>query len=285
MTIAAALLLAMQVGPNPAANTPLGPPPELEEQRARSAAAAASTSQTAQSPSRLVECLRLAADDAESAYDSATSWRANARGAERAQAAHCQGLALVRMERYAEARDIFSVARGEVGDDNPTYRARLGAMAGNAAMAGREASAAIPHFERAIADANSAGQSDIASGLEIDLARALVAAERPEDAIAALDRAREADPSDPRAWLLSAKLARQLGRLMEAQRQIEQAATLSPRDPTVGLEAGVIAALSNRPEDARRSFESVLLVAPDGAEAERARAYLAQLSDEGNSPQ
>lgn len=285
MTIAAALLLAMQVGPNPASTPPLGAPPELEEQRARSAAAAAAAGPTAAAPSRLVECLRLAADDAETAYDSATSWRANARGAERAQAAHCQGLALVRMERYAEARDIFAVARGEVGDDNPTYRARLGAMAGNAAMAGREASAAIPHFERAIADANTAGQNDIAAGLEIDLARALVAAERPEDAMAALDRAREAGPGDPRAWLLSAKLSRQLGRLMEAQRQVEQAAVLAPRDPAVGLEAGVIAALANRPEDARRSFESVLLVAPDGAEADRARAYLAQLSAEGNSPQ
>lgn len=283
MTIVAALFLAMQVGPNPAAPPPMSIPPELEEQRARTAAAAAN--QEPRPASRLVECLRLAAEDAEAAYDSATTWRANARDAERAQAAHCQGLALVRMERYAEARDIFAVARGEVGDDNPTYRARLGAMAGNAAMAGREATAAIPHFERAIADANNAGQSDIASGLEIDLARALVAAERPEDAIAALDRAREASPADPRAWLLSAKLSRQLGRLMEAQRQIEQAATLAPRDPTVGLEAGVIAALANRPEDARRSFESVLLVAPDGAEAERARAYLAQLSEEGTAQQ
>ncbi len=279
MTIAAALLLVMQVGPNPAATPPMSVPPELEEQRARTAAAGANRG--VRPASRLVECLRLAAEDAEAAYDSATSWRANARDAERAQAAHCQGLALVRLERYAEARDIFAVARGEVGDDNPTYRARLGAMAGNAAMAGREAGAAIPHFERAIADARNAGESDIATGLEIDLARALVAAERPEDAVAALDRAREASPGDPRAWLLSAKLSRQLGRLMKAQRQIEQAATLAPRDPTVGLEAGVIAALANRSEDARRSFESVLLVSPDGPEAERARAYLAQLSSDG----
>lgn len=284
MTIAAALLLAMQVGPNPAATPPIGVPPELEEQRARSAAAAA-VSPAPAAPSRLVDCLRLAAEDAEAAYDSATSWRTNARDAERAQAAHCQGLALVRMERYAEARDIFAVASGEAAENNPTYRARLSAMAGNAAMAGREAPAAIPHFERAITSARDAGESEIATGLEIDLARALVAAERPEEAVAALDRAREASPGDPRAWLLSAKLSRQLGRLMEAQRQIEQAATLAPRDPVVGLEAGVIAALANRTEDARRSFESVLLVAPDGAEAERARGYLAQLSNEGNSQQ
>jgi tetratricopeptide (TPR) repeat protein len=279
VTIAAALLLVMQVGPNPAASPPISIPAELEEQRARTAAAAAN--QSSRTASRLVECLRLAAEDAEAAYDSATSWRANARDAERAQAAHCQGLALVRMERYAEARDIFAAARGEVSDDNPTYRARLGAMAGNAAMAGREPSAAIPHFERAIADAGEAERGEIAADLEIDLARALVAAERPEDAVAALDRARELAPQDSRAWLLSAKLSRQLGRLMEAQRQIEQAAALAPRDPIVGLEAGVIAALANRPDDARRSFESVLLVAPDGPEAERARGYLAQLTDEG----
>jgi hypothetical protein len=151
----------MQVGPNPAATPPMSVPPELEEQRARTAASAANRG--ARPASRLVECLRLTAEDGEAAYDSASSWRANARDAERSQAAHCQGLALVRMERYAEARDIFAVARGEVGDDNPTYRARLGAMAGNAAMAGRQAGAAIPHFERAIADASSAGQEDIAT--------------------------------------------------------------------------------------------------------------------------
>ena len=111
----------------------------------------------------------------------------------------------------------------------------------------------------------------------IDRARALVALERNDEAVATLEKARGNDPANARAWLLSATLSRRLERLGEAREQIAQAALLAPRDPAVGLEAGVIAALSGREQEARRSFESVLLVAPESDEAKRARGYLEQL--------
>jgi tetratricopeptide (TPR) repeat protein len=150
-------------------------------------------------------------------------------------------------------------------------------MSGHAALAQGQAEAAIPAFERAIADADSAEDPSLTAGLNTDLARALVAADRAPDAVAALAAAREADPANPQAWLLSATLARRLERLGEAQRHIEYAATLAPRDPAVGLEAGVIAAMAGRAEQARASFQSVIDVAPESVEAGRARTYLTRL--------
>ena len=150
-------------------------------------------------------------------------------------------------------------------------------MSGHAALAQGEAEAAIPAFERAIADADSAADPSLTAGLNTDLARALVAGDRAPDAVAALAAAREADPANPQAWLLSATLARRLERLGEAQRHIEYAATLAPRDPAVGLEAGVIAAMAGRAEQARASFQSVIDVAPESVEAGRARTYLTRL--------
>ena len=68
-----------------------------------------------------------------------------------------------------------------------------------------------------------------------------------------------------------------MGKLAEAQAQIERAYDLRPIDPAVGLEAGVIAVLSGRDGSARKSWQSVIDAAPQSAEAAAARGYIAQL--------
>ena len=226
----------------------------------------------------LSNCLRQASSNPQAALDTAQNWRETAASdIELAQSAHCLGLALVQLGRTDEARQAFELASGEVPPDNLAYGARLSAMAGTAAMAEGDAEAALPLLDRAGASALEAGDGELAADLRVDLARVLVRLGRSEDAVSALAEAREADPLDPQAWLLSATLSRRLERLGEAQGQIERAAMLAPRDAQVGLEAGVIAAMSGRASDARASFESVLSVAPDSPEAERARTYLTQL--------
>ena len=270
------LVAALQAGPNPSLAPPDPIPPELREQRKRTRARQASETTA---PSRLVECLRLIASDPQAALDSAERWRTNARGADRARAGHCQGLALVQLGRFGEAQAVFLSAREANAGADRLYAARLGAMAGNAALAGAEPAGAVPAFTAAIADAREEGDMTLTSGLETDLARALVMTGANDEAAAALDRARQADAANTRAWLLSATLARRMERLGQAQQFIQQAATLDARDPAIGLEAGVIAALSGRDADARASFASVIDVAPDSDEARRAATYLEQLSD------
>lgn len=263
-------ILLMQVGPNPATGGMPGVPDELRDRPPPPA--------RLQEQGRLASCLREATSTPEKALDTAQGWREKAEAdLDRAQSAHCLGLALVQLGRLEEAESIFDLASGEAPLDHPAYAARLSAMAGNAAMARDDAEAALPLLDRAGDQALLAGDKPLVADLRVDLARVLVKLGRQEDAANALAEAREADGDDPQAWLLSATLSRRLERLGEAQKQIERAATLAPRDPQVGLEAGVIAALSGREADARASFASVVEVAPDSPEAERARAYLTQL--------
>jgi Flp pilus assembly protein TadD len=99
------------------------------------------------------------------------------------------------------------------------------------------------------------------------------------EAEAVLAAARTLDPQSPLTWLLSATLARRLGKLEEAQGFIEIAAALSPNYPEVGLEAGVIAMLQGREDAAAASWRSVIEFEPDGETAATARDYLAQLAE------
>jgi len=273
-------LLLMQVGPNPSLDAFPGLPDELRNRPPRETNEVTAV-EAAPSPRAdyLRRCLAMAASKPETALDFANSWRLSVEDdLELAQSAQCLGLALVRLERFDEARQIFEVASAEAPGELPAYRARLAGMAGNAALAENKPGSAEPLFASALAEATRTGDALLIAGFQIDRARALVAAGRPEDAVTALAAARETNPADPKAWLLSATLSRRLERLDEAQKQIEQAATLDQRDPAIGLEAGVIAALTGREEDARRSFESVLIVAPNSDEANQATAYLEQLN-------
>ncbi|TMM48310.1 tetratricopeptide repeat protein [Qipengyuania marisflavi] len=274
MIAAALALLMMQAGPNPADGAIQGLPDELRNRAPRAQPQTAAPARN----SPLTDCLLLSRDDADAALDRAQAWRESANSnLELAQSAHCLGLALVALERFGEAQQIFSLASEEAPLEAPAYRARLAAMAGNAALAAGDADGAAGLFAGAVEHAKAADDSGLTAGLHIDRARALVALDRLDEAAAALAQARASDPANAQAWLLSATLSRRQERLGEAQQSIEYAATLAPTNPAIGLEAGVIAALAGREQDARRSFASVIDVAPDSDEARRAQVYLAQL--------
>ena len=277
--IASILALAlMQVGPNPSIDAFPGTPEELRNRKPPEKPAI-STSLPAERQQQFADCLAEARDDPETALDTANAWRVSAdNDLDLVRSAHCLGLAFVTLERFDEARQIFEVASAEAPESLGAYRARLLAMAGNAALRDGKGAVAEPLFATAIERALSAGDMELASDLSADRAGALAMTDRFDDAVEAMRISREHNPSSVRAWLTSAMLMRRLERLGEAQQMIEQAATLNPRNPAVGLEGGIIAAVSGREEDARRSFESVLLVAPDSEWANRATAYLEQLN-------
>ncbi|MEZ5680840.1 MAG: tetratricopeptide repeat protein [Erythrobacter sp.] len=276
--IASILALALiQVGPNPSLDAYPGTPEELRNRPPREKPAI-TMSIPEERQQQFADCLTQARDDPEAALDTANAWRVGAQNdLDLVRSAHCLGLAFVTLERFDEARQIFEVASAEAPEELGKYRARLLAMAGNAALRDGKAAVAEPLFATALERALSEGDAELASDLSADRAGALAMAERFDDAVEAMRISREQNPQSMRAWLMSAMLLRRLERYGEAQQMIEQAATINPRDPAVGLEAGIIAALSGREEDARRSFESVLIVAPDSEWANRATAYLEQL--------
>jgi tetratricopeptide (TPR) repeat protein len=271
-------LLLAQVGPavTPGAAPPLPHQLQMEPRRParrRSATPLPVPSPAAAEPGREQPCAGQAEQPPSEAEETARAWLAAAQGPDKASAGECLGVALARGANWNEAASTFLAARDAAAEQ--PLRARLGAMAGNAALAGGNAAAALAALDRAAADAG--GDGDLAGGIAIDRARALVALKRDGEAAGALSQARAAWPGNAQAWLLSATLSRRLGQLPAAQAQIEKAAQLLPIDPEIGLEAGVIAMLAGREAAARKSWQSVIAAAPRSEAAATARGYLAQL--------
>ena len=267
-------LAAMQVGPalpgDPMATPTLPPQPN------RPAVGDPAAEPPALS-SRLERCLSVIGSNPAEALAASETWLAEVSGAAEAEAGHCQGLALVQLGRFAEAQAAFTTARAEAAGEDTAYAARLGGLAGNAALLGGDAAAALPLLDAARAEALKAGEQELALGLQLDAAAARAQAGEVAEAVASMAAARETWPQNTEVWLLSAMLSRGTGDLAAAQQQVERAAQLAPREPRVALEAGIVAALSGRTDAAQASWQSVLAVAPGSPAAATARSYLAQL--------
>lgn len=283
MTILAALLsstLAMaQVGPftvpNPGGNARV-PKPALEGREAKPRPALQPV-QPVTRPS-LVNCYDLAANDPVEALSSADEALTVKTGAEHTDALGCRATALLALERFAEAETDFIAARDALDSDDARGRAEYQAGAGIAAEGRAAYTTAVDHFARAKALAKQAGDAQLAGRISRDSAGSLFKLGRKDEAAAALAEARAALPVDPLTFLLSARAARLSGKLAEAQAFIEVAGRLDPLDLGIGLEAGLIAALAGRDDAARKSWQSVIATAPQSAEAEQAKAWLANLS-------
>ncbi|EJL24625.1 hypothetical protein [Novosphingobium sp. AP12] len=220
-------------------------------------------------PERSAELARSALDDAI--------------GRERVRAGLCLGAALSTLDRCDEARAAFVTARDAADVTDHASRARLGAMAGNAALAAGQPGQALGLLGPAATDAKILADADLTALIALDRARALVAVKQPGEAASALAEARAVQPGNAQAWLLSATLSRRENNLAQAQTQIEKAASLAPQDAEIGLEAGVIAMLAGNEDAARRSWNSVLAAGVGSDAAVTAKQYLSQLGPE--SPQ
>lgn len=265
----------------------LGPPlprtamPEVDPQTRREQAAPAPAPAT----TRETDCQVLVRSDPPAAVDFAETWRdASTTMSERAAAEHCRGMAAAALEHWDDAEEAFRAARDSTPANERAARARLGLLAGNAALARGEPGRAIEALDEAQSEAIGAADTKLGGEIAIDRARALVALKREADAAGALAQARSQVPDNAQGWLLSATLSRRQGNLAEAQAQIQRAAELLPVDPEIGLEAGVIAALAGRDEAARKSFRSVIAAAPGSPTAKTAQSYLDQLGPEAASP-
>ncbi len=267
------ILAALQVGPNPNTMPLTDGHSELRERQVRED----DTAPTDPAAKWLAQCLEQLDEDASRAHTLAQVQRNETTGADRVLANHCLGLAATELGRWDDAITAFSAARDETPDDELRARARFGSMAGNAALASGDALRAETILSEAKRDAGAAASAPLQAIASSDLARALVALDRSEEALAQLEMATQLEPANAETWLLKATLLRRLDRLDAAQAAIEQAGELAPIDPAIGLEAGVIAVLSGREEAARASWQSVVDLDPSSPVALTAQDYLAQL--------
>lgn len=229
---------------------------------------------------RLLSCMTEARTDPAQAITTAIDWMDGLSGPAASLPQQCLGFAFMGLLRWQAAKDSFVIARDARLYDDYAERARLGAMAGNAALAGEANGQALVLFQTAQDDAVSADDTELAGQIASDKARALVGLQRMTDAASALEEARALAPQNAEIWLLSATLARRIDDLTAAQGWIETAVLLDPANPAIGLEAGVIAALGGFDDAARSSWLSVVQTAGGSPEAATARAYLQQLDGE-----
>lgn len=285
MSAILATIMLLQVGPNPAYGSLQDFSAEVQDRPARNQEQQTPLPVTGDQPQSawLMQCLDMVENDPARAHVQAQLRRDEKSGEERILARHCLGLAATKLERWDEARAEFLFARDEAPANDHRFRARLGAMAANAAIGGADIAAALAIWDNARADARKAQANDLEGFIAIDQARALVSQGKTQEAAAHLAEARRLRPTDSEAFLLSATLMRRLEQLEEAQRHIESAAALAPNNPAIGLEAGVIAVLDGRDEAARNSWQSVINSQPDSPSAASARSYLAQLGPVANS--
>jgi tetratricopeptide (TPR) repeat protein len=230
-----------------------------------------------QPTSWLAQCLDQLEDEPTRAHVQAQIRRDTTNGQDRVLANHCLGLASTELGRWEEARAAFTAARQETPAEETRLRARFGAMAGNAALVTGDLPGALVLLDAARADAWAAQAGGMQGLIALDRARVLVGLEQLDAAEAALAEARMFQPDDAETRLLSATLLRRMGKLAEAQEQIEEAARLDPTAPAIGLEAGVIAILDGREEAARSSWQSVIDLSPGTEFAISAQSYLDQL--------
>lgn len=228
---------------------------------------------------RLELCLDHARGEPAAAITEANTWLAEASGPGKSYPQQCLGYAYAMLLRWDAAERAFLAARELEAEFEYFRRAQLAAMAANAALAENRADAALVALALAANDAAAADDAGLRALVETDRARALVVQGNPGEAEAVLAAARTLDPQSPLTWLLSATLARRMGKLDEAQGFIEIAAAIAPDYPETGLEAGVIAMLQGREEAAAASWRSVIELEPDGETAATARDYLAQLAE------
>ena len=152
----------------------------------------------------------------------------------------------------ATGRHCLGVAAGNAGDwpaasaaflaardeaSEPRFRARMGALAGTALLAQDKPDDALATLDTAMSEA--AGDNVLGGEIQQERAVALVTLERLPEASEALTEARRLSPQDANAWLLSATLARRQNDLASAQSQIERAASLAHPGAAVGPAIGL----------------------------------------------
>lgn len=220
------------------------------------------------------DCVRAVGADPAAAERRAEVWRGTGGGF---LARQCLGLALAQQDKFAAAAAAFEEAAQAAETARSPRTATLWAEAGNAWLAGGDASKARTALDTALADGTFEGLQR--GEALLDRARALTAGGQTAAARVDLDAALALAATDPLAWLLSATLARRTGDLPRASKDIAEALRLAANDASVQLEAGNIAAAGGDETGAKAAWGEAARLAPNRDAGRSAIAALKQFSN------
>jgi tetratricopeptide (TPR) repeat protein len=215
-------------------------------------------------------CLKLIDKSPGTAIDQATDWYQNGGGP---AALHCEGLALIRLKRFAEAAGKFEEAARSGATGSRDERAALLDQAGNAWLlsgkpdkADEDFSSALgyaPHDEDTLADrARARGLSKNWAGADADLTTVL-----------------SIDPNRADVLVLRASARHAEGRKLEARADIDKALDVYPDYPEALLERGAMKAEGGDSDGARADWEKVLSVAAGTSAADEAKVRIQALGN------
>jgi hypothetical protein len=219
-------------------------------------------------------CVRALDSAPAKSLEFATGWKARGGGL---PAAHCEALALLRLDRPADAARALEAGAEAARAAKAPQLADFEGQAGNAWFLAADSVRAEAAFTRAIAAAGEFAPQR-AAALHIDRARVRAEAANLAGARADLDQALLLNRDDPVAWMLSAALARRQGDLGRASVEIARASTLAPSDPDIMFEQGNIAAANGDLAAAKKVWEMVTRAAPGSPAADLAAKALAGAS-------
>lgn len=221
---------------------------------------------------RFDQCLDQTADDPAKGLLAANKWQIEGGGY---LARNCLGFAYAEKQDWAKALAEFVRAAEQAQAAGDERSAIFWSQAGNAALAQDDPEKALEYLGTAL---NQSTQDDMLRGeVHLDMARALVALDRYDEARKRFALVHQLVPEDPLGWLLSATLARRTGDLERARSDIAVAAKLVRTDPAIALEAGNIAYEAGDLVNAKINWEQAVKFDPDSPSAKVASGYLAQM--------
>ena len=221
---------------------------------------------------RYAACIAQAEVDPRAAFDSAAFWRFRGGGI---PAAHCAGLALVRMGQHIYGADrLETVARKMRQSDDFNVAQRIAeviAQAGNAWMLAGDPDRARKLFTTALEYKPGTAQ------FFVDRSMAAIALRDLRGAANDLDAAVKFDPESAEAYAFRARVRRQLGDTQAAVSDAERAISLDGDNVPALLERGSLRRLSEDAEGALADWRQVIEIAPDSPQAVAARAMIKAL--------
>lgn len=216
-------------------------------------------------------CVAQIAEAPSDALEAARRWRLETGDL---AARHCIALALVALDRFAEAAGELTELAAASADAPADHQAALFAQAGHAWLLADHLDLAEGAFDHALA--LTPGSPDRL----LDRAQARLARGRNWEALDDLNAALGADPARLDALVFRAGIYRRLGARELASEDLARALATDPDNADALIERGMLSLAADDVAAARSDFGQVMVTSPGSEAAETARAFLAELDRE-----
>ena len=221
---------------------------------------------------RYAECIAKIDSGPKDAFDSAAFWRFSGGGI---AAAHCAGLALIRMGQHKYGAESLENVVRKMGDSDEfneaSKMAEVLAQAGHGWILAGDPARAQQMFTKALEF-----QPGTATYF-IDRSIAAVDLKDFRSAASDLDAAVKFDPENTEAFAFRARVRRKLSNIEGAVEDANRAIALDPNHVPALLERGSLRRVLRDAEGARSDWRHVIEIAPESAEATVAKAMIKAL--------